>query len=325
MIYIAVIFLFPVLRALVQQNGMKKAGEAAVVAMLSIYSIIFEKMRTMDLRALSRVNVGDLSNNITNDIMRTIIAIYTGHQMLVSPVLICVFITILVVEIGPYSLAGLLIIILIMGVNVCLSRVTARLSGEKLKLNGFRNKEINFSIGGVKTLKFNGWEQITKDLIQGIRQRERKVISKLIFINCITNVLSTVLPTMAGFVCITLYNGLSADQLKIGNIFFIITIFNLLVTPLRVFVFGLMTYAQARVSLKRISKMLALPDVEDEPDKFYLDNPNVRQGEVVFERASFSYSDRVFDARVDAKIAKLVGKPAANAPKGTSRNPEPVC
>ena len=56
---------------------MKNAGDASIIASLTVYGVIFEKMKTVDLRALSKINVGDLSNNITNDILRVIICIYT--------------------------------------------------------------------------------------------------------------------------------------------------------------------------------------------------------------------------------------------------------
>lgn len=286
---------------------MRNAGDASVVAMLTIYSIIFEKMNTIDMRAMSRINVGDLSNNITNDIMRVIIAIYTSHQMIISPLLVSVYIIILFLNIQVSALAGLAIIVLIMILNIVLSRIMGKLTAAKLKLNGLRNKEINFSIGGIKTIKFNGWEEITMDFLNQIRLKEKSVIRKIIFLGSISNILTYTLPSLAGFVCITIYNS-SNDNLTISNIFFIITIFNLLVTPLRVFFFGTMKFFEARVSLKRISRMLLLPDIKDEPEKFYLDDETIIKGTVLFKKASFSYYDKHYEQKVEDRLKEMIGE-----------------
>jgi ATP-binding cassette subfamily C (CFTR/MRP) protein 10 len=297
---------------------MRKAGEASVVAMLTIYSLIFDKMDSVDMRAMSRINVGDLSNNITNDILRVVIAIFTGHQMIISPMLVTVYIIILILNIQYSALAGLLIIILIMFLNTFLSTVLGKLTAAKLKLNGLRNKEINFSIGGIKTIKFNGWEQITMDFLNDIRQKEKSVIRKILFLGSFSTILTYTLPSLAGFVCITIYNSTN-DNLSIANIFFIITIFNLLVTPLRVFFFGTMTFFEARVSLKRISKMLLLPDIKDEPEKFYLDDSSLPKGNILFNGASFSYFDKNYEQRVDKTIKDAIGE--LNPKKGRGKGP----
>ena len=303
-LYITVIFLLPVFRSLIQQNGMRRAAEAAMVAKLTVYGLVFEKMRTVDMRAMPRINVGDLTSNITNDVMRITIAIYTVHQAIVSPTLIALFLGILIYNIGYFAPGGLFIILLIMLVNVLISKLIGKLTGLKLVLNSTRNQEINFAIGGIKTLKFNAWEEITVGILDKIRRKERRVISKIIFFESFSNVLTTTLPTLAGFVCIMLYNSLDS-RLNIADVFFIITLFNLLVAPLRVFVFGIMKFFEARVSLKRISKMLLLPDMPDSPENFNLDS--ISKGCIEIKNASFAYNDREYDSQIDQSIKKSLG------------------
>lgn len=317
--YILVIFFFPIFRTIIQQNGMRKAGEAALVAMLTIYGMVFRKMETVDMRAMSRINVGDLSNNITNDVMRVVIAIYTVHQSIISPCLVLMYMIILIFNISYYALGGLGIIVFIMFINILISRVIGRLTGIKLALNGQRNKEINFAIGGVKTLKFNAWEQITIQLLDSIRIKERNTIIKIIFLGSFSNILTYILPTLAGFICIILYNSFN-QNLAIADVFFIITIFNLLVTPLRVFLFGIMKFFEAKISLKRISKMLLLPDIKDAKEKFYLDDKTIPKGNIRLQNVTFSYFDKEYEQKIEADLKKIIGDLPEKSKKGKKKD-----
>ena len=266
---------------MVQQNGMKKASDAAMLCTVTVYAIIFEKIAKLDLRALSKLNGGELSNHITNDLMRVVISIYCGHQIILSPTLLMMYIIILLIRIGVVALAGLGVVLLIMILAILISLIIAKQTGKKLKLTGSRNKEINFSISGIKTVKFNAWENITKEILNKIRLKEKSILRTILFLQNLSDVLTYVLPSLAGFICIVIYNNYN-EALSLGDIFFIITIFNLLVTPLKVFFFGFMSVTQAVVALKRINKMLILPE---EPNKKILLN-QVSEGTIKFEDAS---------------------------------------
>ena len=218
-----------------------------------------------------------------------------------------VYIVILFFNISYFALGGLVIIILVMILNIFISTLMGKLTAIKLKLNGQRNKEINFSIGGIKTLKFNGWEKITIDFLNNIRIKEKNTIIKIIFLSSMSNIITYVLPSLAGFMCIVLYNSFN-DNLKIGDIFFIITIFNLLVTPLRVFFFGTMKFFEAKVSIKRISRMLLLPNFDDNDDKYYLNNNDLQKGEIIFDSATFSYNDKTYEKNLETRIKSVIGE-----------------
>ena len=66
--------------------------------------------------------------------------------------------------------------------------------------------------------------------------------------------------------------------------------FNLGVTPLRVFFFALINIFEAKVSLERIDNILYYPDEKIE-ESLQKNDANLQIGELVIENASFSYDN----------------------------------
>ena len=58
------------------------------------------------------------------------------------------------------------------------------------------------------------------------------------------------------------------ERLSLGEIIFVINLFNLGVTPLRVFFFALINVFEAKVSLERINNILYYPDENEDESLF---------------------------------------------------------
>lgn len=281
---------------------------------------------------MSTINAGTLSNNITNDMFRVTVSIFIAHYIFIAPVIIIVYLFILVFTIKYYALAGLGIIVFVMFLQVFMSLITAKINAVKLRLNSKRNQEINFSVKGIKSVKFNAWEDVSKQIINKVRAQEKSIILKLQLINSFSKVLNNFSPALASFACIVLYNKYE-ETLDLGTIFFIITIFNNLSSPLGMFFFGLSNFVQCLISLKRISTLLVLPDEEGfengkENSKsgaqseglsgYALDLP---KGTVEFRDASFAYATKSFEDRIQKiyekfKLTNLGNKKGKNKKGG---------
>ena len=71
--------------------------------------------------------------------------------------------------------------------------------------------------------------------------------------------------------------------------------------------------------------MLLLPDINDNKDKFYLDDPSLEKGTIQFDQASFSYFDKKFEERVDKKIEEVIGLIEAKKKKVEDKTEEGKC
>ena len=99
--------------------------------------------------------------------------------------------------------------------------------------------------------------------LEKIRIKEKYLITMLTFIRGLTDGILFVLPFLVSFVCILIYQS-SHDNLTLGETIFVINMFNLGVTPLRVFFFALINIFEAKVSLTRINNILFYPDETEE-------------------------------------------------------------
>ena len=66
------------------------------------------------------------------------------------------------------------------------------------------------------------------------------------------------------------------ERLSLGEIIFVINLFNLGVTPLRVFFFALINVFEAKVSLERINNILYYPD-ENEDESLLKNDKNLNK------------------------------------------------
>lgn len=259
----------------------------------SVYSLVFEKIRRVDKRALKYLNVGYLINNITSDVIRLHIFIATARQLANAPIMLVLFTAILVVEVGVYSLAGLGIIVCMIMVNILNGKLLSRFLNLKMALSSLRNREMAFAISGIKSVKFNCWEDVLRAQIRRLKARENRAIWLFNSIYSLSESLNNIIPSLAGFATIVLYNVVREDNLSLERVFFILAVFNTLITPLKQFYFSYSSMEQVRVNLGRVQKLLSLPDSVG-----YAPDASIPRGSVLFEQLSSSYKARDFDRRV---------------------------
>lgn len=108
----------------------------------------------------------------------------------------------------------------------------------KYKESDQRSNIVNNSIVGIKSVKFNAWEDIIRRKIDKNRLREKTLIFISAVINSIVDGYLFLLPMFTALICIVIYQKVY-DDLTLGETFFIINMFNLFATPLRVMFFAI--------------------------------------------------------------------------------------
>ena len=127
-------------------NGFLRANEGSSTSKLLMFGVIFEKLKNIDMRAINYIDIGYLTNNITSDVIRVHIFIVTSIHIVATPLFLCFFLVILLIEIGVYCLAGIGILLLLLGITMVIGKFIAKATASKLKLSGVRNKETTFML-----------------------------------------------------------------------------------------------------------------------------------------------------------------------------------
>ena len=245
------------------------------------------------MRAINYIDVGYLTNNITTDITRIYGFLMSSQHIITAPVMLVLFTIIVLTETGVYSLAGILMVVLLLGVIILIGNVISSATQNKLRLSSKRSKELTFAICGIKSIKFNCWEQIVHQRICEFKMQENKSIFILNGLQSISEGLNNVIPTISGFITILLFHSRANDHLSLGQVFFILSLFNTLVSPLKFFYYAFSNIEQVRVSMRRIQNLLDLPDLKKQAHATRL-----ALGEVHFSNCSSSYKERSFHEKI---------------------------
>jgi ABC-type multidrug transport system fused ATPase/permease subunit len=240
-----------------------------------------------------------------------------------SPLIILIYLAAIGYYIGIYMLPGLGVVLIFLLVLICISRICAYLIFKKLNLNDQRNKELAFILEGIQNVKLNSWEDIIQNRIQSIRNKEKKLISKLQFLRSFQEIFTFILPSIGSFVCIVLFNAFN-DPMDLETAFFVITVFNLLVGPLKLFYFAVSSTFECIKSVRRIELILNLPNQSDESKNGFISSeknandspkipPMIEDLAILFQNADLKYHNSAFEDIIFNTVKKIQGIDASNS------------
>ena len=278
-----------VVRSIIQVHRKMILSKASAQCRLTTYALIMEKLETVDIRALKHVNIGHLTNNVSSDIIRIHIFIITCRYIVIGPILLLIFTLVLLLEIGVYSLAGVSMVGLLLGLTIVIGKIIAKATQTKLRLSSMRNKEMAFAMEGIRSVKFNCWEPVIQDRINSLKKSENRSVFILNALQSLSDGLYKVIPSISAFIIIFLYNSLREQNMSLENVFFVLSIFNILSHPLKSFFSAYTSLQQVLVSLERIQRLLGLPDFTNKAF-----STDLRKGQVHFVNCSSSYEEPDF-------------------------------
>lgn len=269
------------------------------------------------MRAINYIDIGYLTNNITSDVIRVHIFIVTSIHIVATPLFLCFFLVILLIEIGVYCLAGIGILLLLLGITMVIGKFIAKATASKLKLSGVRNKETTFMLTGMKSIKFNCWEEVMEERIKDLKRQEKRWIYLYNALRNLLEGLYNITPTIAGFVTILIFNFVNEVNLELGRVFFVLASFNTLIVPLRFFYISYSNMEQVIVSLKNIESFLKMPDFQSQ-----IQREALPIGQIQIKNCTSSYKERNFDKNVREKLKgiKKKQKEKSDENKGIFRN-----
>ena len=294
------IFAVAIIKPFLQEHAARKGHDTVTIEMGIFFGMYFKKLENISIKAAKYLNIGKITSSLSTDVLRVIFSTMTGHQLITSPLLITIYTVILIVEIGWVALLGIALLLIIMTFQVYLGKFGSTLALKKFIQSDARNKNVNSSVTGIKTIKFNAWEGVVTNQLDNIRREERRYAFQLITIRGLVDGFIFIMPLLCALVCIVVYQSIYSN-IDLGTTFYIIFIFNLFTTPLRVFFFALIQTYEATVAIKRMEQTLIYPDQTDEDD-LTLDDASLKVGECKILKGTFSYDDRTLKAIYERQI-----------------------
>ncbi|XP_034236432.1 probable multidrug resistance-associated protein lethal(2)03659 [Thrips palmi] len=245
-------------------------------------SLAYRKLLRLNRAALRETTPGQLVNLLSNDVNRFDIAVLFIHYLWLGPLQTFVITVFLIYEIGTLpalvGVASLLVYAPMQGyfgkmASVCRLKVALR-TDERVRL-------MNEIIGAIQVIKMYAWEVPFQKMVTIARKLEVNQIMNTNYIRG-TIVSFIIFAKRFSIFAALLTFALAGDKLTAKHVFIVTAYFNILQANMTVFFpQGITQVAEALVSVKRLQKIMLLPEV-----KSLTGNDLKKEGAIIMNSAS---------------------------------------
>ena len=237
-------------------------------------------------------SVGQVINYMSIDTDRIVNFSPSLHALWSLPFQFIVSFYLLYNQLGISVFAGVIFTVAMIPVNKMIADVIGKFSTKMMAAKDDRVKYMSEILQGIRVIKYFLWEEYFKHRVNQVRKSELKQLAGRKYMDAICVFLWAVTPVLISVTTFATYV-LTGGQLTAAKVFTSIALFQMLTGPLNAFPWVLNGCVEAFVSIKRISKFLALESFDE--DNYYSSMDSVAdeecrtQADICAGRAKLSY------------------------------------
>ncbi|KAG0347692.1 hypothetical protein BG004_007175, partial [Podila humilis] len=233
----------------------------------SLISLMYRKCLT--LSTSSSISTGAVVNLISNDLQPFQNLAPFGLYFLIGPIETIVVMYFLWQELGPSSLAGLLALVLMMPVQAFFSRRFAAIRTNTVTSRDERIRTLSDVFSGIELVKLCAWEVPFQEKILMLRSIELGYIWKANVLRAINLSVYIFFPPIVALFAFLAYWLQNEQALTPDKVFVSLTLFNILRVTVTSFIpKAIEATAEVRVSVKRITDFMLLPELRSIANEF---------------------------------------------------------
>lgn len=201
-------------------------------------------------------STGEITNLMNTDVDRMVNFLPSFHQFWSLPLQVVITLYLLYKQIGLVFLGSLGIALIMIVINHFLATKIA-----KYNVGMMKNKDARISLTtevllGLKTVKNHSWENLFEEKINDHRKKELSNLKGIKYLDsgCVFLWAST--PIIISLLTFSLYSVLQSVHLQTAQVFTVIALINMLISPLNAFPWVLNGLIESLVSYKRIKKYM---------------------------------------------------------------------
>ncbi|GFR18764.1 multidrug resistance-associated protein 1, partial [Trichonephila clavata] len=239
---------------------------ASVYPRTGLQTAIYRKVLRLSSNSRRCYTIGELCNLVAVDAQKIFELIWSMNLTWSCPMRIILIVALLWRYLGIASLAGVLVMVLIMPITTKLASVSHKLQKKQMEWKDSRLRQMSEILNGIKVLKLFAWEIPFLKSISRIREKEAVTLRKLAFINgSIVFIWTSALFLIAisSFVTFVLID--EKNVLDPSTAFVSITLFNSLRVNMAAIPQLIAELVQSQVSFKRVRNFLLSEEIEGRP------------------------------------------------------------
>jgi len=287
----------PLLISSLQTRHQAVMAHCGVFVRTAVSTMLYRKALRVSAGGRAKTSTGQVVNMMSNDTMQLQRFLQFGGMTLVAPVQIIVALYLIYREVGNATWVGVGYMVLLAPVNIWVFSIVSNMRRKVLKFSDLRVKMMNEILTGIRILKLNAWELPFGREVGRLRGKEIQALTKLAYVTAVgfSIVLLSTPIVQPIFVFLT-YINIQDKPLTASTAFTTVALFNIMRFPFAFMPMGLLSYIQSRISLNRLERYLALPElseyVEDTPHPdTEEDSPMTKPGSITIKDGSFSWYD----------------------------------
>nr|QBM06364.1 ATP-binding cassette sub-family C member 7 [Daphnia magna] len=265
-----------------------KVSEIALRMRIALISTIYNKTLRVSSADLSKFSSGDIVNMMSIDTDRIINFCPSFHAFWSLPLQIGVTLYLLYAQVGLAFLAGLSFAVLLIPVNRWIAVKVGKYSGEMMTAKDKRVRLLNELLTGIRVVKFYAWEKHFRRRIEQLRAEELKALKARKYLDALCVYFWATTPVLVAILTFATFV-LMGGTLTSAKVFTCMALFNMLISPLNAFPWVIGGLVEAWVSLKRVRKLIQLPNMDSGS---YYSSKRVEpdaQATLIMEQAEFSW------------------------------------
>ncbi|CAK1601027.1 unnamed protein product [Parnassius mnemosyne] len=270
----------------------------------AMVSIILRKTLSVTSSELTKsFSIGEITNFMSTDTDRIVNSCPSFHAVWSIPLQLVITLFLLYQQVGISFLAGVAFSIILIPINKLIANKIGQLSTELMHHKDSRVSLISDMLKGIRTIKIHVWEDYFIRRVSEARSKELYFLRGRKYLDAICVVLWATTPVLVAALTLGTH-ALRGKALGAPMVFTTVALINMLIAPLNAFPWVLNGITEAWVSIKRIQKLLDLPDMES--DRYY-DRVNTNCDEdkiIIFKNASFAWTKASPRKQLEPKTTK---------------------
>ncbi|GMR59215.1 hypothetical protein PMAYCL1PPCAC_29410, partial [Pristionchus mayeri] len=223
---------------------------------------IMDKLMRVPLSQLGVHSTGQIINFVSSDVDRIVNFCNSFHAFWSLPVQLTIALYLLYREVGLAFVAGLAAAVVLIPINKKITSMIGVRSERMMHAKDQRVKLITETMSGIRAVKMSAWETFFERRIGKLRREELVHLKARKYLDAMCVYLWASTPLIVTLSILATYTLLLHERLTAAKVFTALALVNILIMPLNAFPWVLNGLVEALVSLKRLSKFFALPDLD---------------------------------------------------------------
>uniref|UniRef100_A0A4W3HII4 ATP-binding cassette sub-family C member 5 n=1 Tax=Callorhinchus milii TaxID=7868 RepID=A0A4W3HII4_CALMI len=214
----------------------------------ALLTLAFEKI--LKLRTMKDMTVGELVNMCSNDGQRLFDVASVGSMLAGGPMVAVLGIVYSALFLGPTSLLGSAVFILVYPLLMFISRLTTYFRKKCVSVTDRRVRLMNEILNCIRSIKMYAWEKPFSQKIHSIRNEERHFLEKAGYVQSITVGVAPIVVIISSVCTFTLHMAVGYD-LTAAQAFTFVAVFNAMTFALKITPISVKALSEASVAMDR--------------------------------------------------------------------------